>query len=262
MYLTINGRTSELFTNKYTEEQPRLGTPIFRMTTATKHGLLPQLPRGESIGGSLDYMFDFDYFRFRAQEGKKYRVNVDHDTLRASSVGLYAPDGQTGMNRSWITREVVSTGPRIVWIAPSSDDYYVAVHNFGGKTGRYTLTIDAIDDAVDDHGDTPESATGLSLGEIVQGTIDDDLDIDYFRLPVERDQRYWLSAISVTLEEFQFSARMPDGGIRTADTENIRTCCPHGFQFRARAPGNATLSITGIGGSVGTYTFKIIQVDN
>ena len=217
---------------------------------------------GESIAGTLNYMFDFDYFRFRPQEGQKYRINVNHDTLRATSVGLYAPDGETGLNRYWIKRDLVSTGPRIVWIAPSSDDYYVAVHNFGGKTGRYTITIDAAHDAVDDHGDTPAAATGLSLGEIVQGTIDDDLDIDYFRLPVERDQRYWLSAISVTLEEFQFSARMPDGGIWTADTGDIRTCCPHGFQFITKGPGNASIGITGLGESVGTYTFKVILLDN
>ena len=76
---------------------------------------------GESIGGSMDYMFDFDYFQFQAQQGKKYLIEVDHETLRASSIGLYAPDGQTGMNRSWVARELVSTGPRIVWIAPSSE---------------------------------------------------------------------------------------------------------------------------------------------
>ena len=235
---------------------------VFPDDHGDKAGLATMIDVGEPTKGTLDYMFDFDYFRFHAEEGQKYRIKVSHYNLRAGSVGLYAPDGQTGLNRYWIARELVSTGPRIVWVAPSSDDYYVAVHNFGGKTGRYTLTIDVADDAGDDHGDTQIAATDVSLGEVVRGTINDDLDIDYFRLPVERGQRYFLSVMSVTLEEFQFSVRMPDGGTWTADTEAIRTCCPHGFGFIARGPGNASISITGLGESVGTYTFKVILIDD
>ena len=97
------------------------------------------------VHGTLDYMFDFDYFRFRAQEGQKYRMNINHETLRVTSIGLYAPDGLTGENRNWESRDLVPTGPRIVWTAPSSEEYYLAVHNFGGKTGAYTLAITPVD---------------------------------------------------------------------------------------------------------------------
>ena len=101
---------------------------------------------GRDIQGTLDYMFDFDYFRFQTKEGQKYRINVAHETLRASSVGLYAPDGVFGENQRWESRQLVQAGPEIVWTAPSSDEYYFAVQNFGGETGTYTLTITPVDD--------------------------------------------------------------------------------------------------------------------
>ena len=101
-----------------------------------------QVEVGEVVRGSLDYMFDFDYFRFEAQEGRKYRFSVAHKSLGASSVGLFSgPDGIRGENQNWESRELGASGPEIVWVAPSSDEYYLAVQNFGGKTGIYTLTI-------------------------------------------------------------------------------------------------------------------------
>ena len=96
---------------------------------------------GEMVEGKLDYMFDFDYFRFQTKEGQKYQLSVNHETLRPTSIALFGPDGTTGENQRWEGRDQVSTGPRIIWTAPSTDVYYFAVQNFGGKIGTYTLTI-------------------------------------------------------------------------------------------------------------------------
>ena len=41
----------------------------------------------EVVDGVLD-KFDFDYFRFQAEEGQKYRLTVDYETLPPSSVTL------------------------------------------------------------------------------------------------------------------------------------------------------------------------------
>ena len=101
---------------------------------------------GEVVQGTLDYMFDFDYFRFQAKRGQKYRMSVTHETLRATSLGLYGPDGVVGLTRHWESRERVADGPQIVWVSPSLDGYYFAVRNFGGETGTYALTIAPVDD--------------------------------------------------------------------------------------------------------------------
>ena len=97
---------------------------------------------GEVVEGALDYRFDFDHFRFHAQEGQKYRMNVNHESLHFASIALYSADGWlTNQNREWISRTRVPSGPQILWVAPSSGEYYFVVENFGGKSGTYTLRI-------------------------------------------------------------------------------------------------------------------------
>ena len=100
---------------------------------------------GEPVHGTLDYRFDLDYFRFPAEEGRTYRIDVEHSALRETSVwgydgrgyGLTSFDVRDG---AWRT-EPGASGPRAFWITPEADDYYAVVENFAGESGPYTLTI-------------------------------------------------------------------------------------------------------------------------
>ena len=67
---------------------------------------------GGAAEGSLDYMFDFDFFWFRAEKGQRYRVHVEHETLRSSNVNLYAPDSKTLVARNWQSRSSTPYGPQ------------------------------------------------------------------------------------------------------------------------------------------------------
>ena len=101
---------------------------------------------GDVVQGTLDYMFDFDYFRFTAEQGRKYQMNVTHETLGTNSIGLYASDShRISQDQHLESRKLGEDGPQVVWVAPSSDDYYFAVHNFGDETGVYTFTITLAD---------------------------------------------------------------------------------------------------------------------
>ena len=166
---------------------------------------------GEPIEGVLDYMFDFDFFRFNAEEGRKYRVNVNHELLQTTSVTVFAPDGQTQELWKWKSRSRVTLGPQILWVAPTSGDYYFAVQNFGGESGTYTLTITAVDDPPDDHGDTLASATDVSFGEVVDGTIEDDFDFDYFGFEAIEGRTYRIDVASGTLDWFRSRLYGHDG---------------------------------------------------
>ena len=116
-------------------------------------GLATEIAVGETAEGTLDYLFDFDYFTFPAEGGQRYRVNVDHESLRTSSVTMYSRDGTTRLGRRADTPESsteVKSGVRVLWTARRDGTYFVAVQNFGGKTGSYSLTITAVDDDEDD----------------------------------------------------------------------------------------------------------------
>ena len=98
----------------------------------------------EAIKGTLDYIFDFDFFRFQPESGKVYRVNVAHETLLPSSVSIYSSHSQR--RQSWLESGRVGSELQMLWSVPGPGEYYLAVQNFGGKTGTYTLTITPVDD--------------------------------------------------------------------------------------------------------------------
>ena len=206
-------------------------------------------------------MFDFDYFTFQAEEDQKYNITVNHESLGASSITLYDPDGRTQGRWKSLTRE--PSGPRMQWLAPSSDEYYFAVQNFGGKTGGYTLTVTPVAPIDDDHGDAIASATSISLGEVVQGTIDDDFDYDYFQFQAVEGESYRIAIDLGTLEYNHHHLYTADG-------------VPHDYgypswdngvwseigEWTPSISGTFYLAIDGAYGSVGSYTVTITAVDD
>ena len=232
-------------------------------------GLATEIAVGESVEGTLDYILDFDYFRFRAEEGQRYRMTVTHDTLRSSSIALFAPDGTTGENHHWKARDMISTGPRILWVAPSFDEYYFAVQNFGGKTGAYTLTITPVASIEDDHGDTITTATNISLGEVVQGTVDGDFDYDYFQFQAVGGESYRVVIEPATLEHHHLHLYTADGVPHYFDIEfgylsldnRVRGSQTVIGELTAPSSGPFYLAIDGARGSIGAYTVTITAVD-
>ena len=224
---------------------------------------------GKSVEGMLDYMFDFDFFQFSAAEGQKYRMTVDHESLRSSSVTLYDADGliqELGGVGSWKSRRRTAYGPEILWIVPSSGKYYFAVQNFGGRTGPYTLTIDPIDDEPDDHGDTLATSTSLSPGEATWGLVDDDFDYDYFRFEAVRDRTYRIDVTGTTLEHFRVRLYASDGAAptnwhRNRYRDDSSAVDRASIEWTAPSSGEHYLAIDGAFGSIGTYTVKVTLVD-
>ena len=229
---------------------------------------------GEVVEGTLDYMFDFDYFRFRAEDGQRYRIGITHETLRLSSVVLYGADGQRakGWQSKWEDRDRVPYGVQIRWTAPSSGEYYLAVQNFGGKSGPYTFSITPVATVSDDHSDSAAAATDISVGEIVEGAIDYDYDFDFFRFQVVAGQEYELTINYVTIPFCRVRMYESDGVTRTRQgaTDSIGKDLVDSYHW----PGN-TLSIwvapssgvyylvaDGAFGSVGTYRLLVSEADS
>ena len=91
---------------------------------------------GEPVEGVLDYDGDEDVFAFEAQEGVIYQVDVALGTLEDSRLELQDADGwRLEYNDDFGDSRASS----LVWRAPSSGEYYVAVGGYGA--GSYTLTI-------------------------------------------------------------------------------------------------------------------------
>ena len=222
-----------------------------------------EIVTGEALEGTLDYMFDFDYFKFQTNKDQKYILTVNHASLRTSSITLYDPDGLTQVR--WKSRTREASGPQIQWVAPSSDEYYFAVQNFGGKTGGYTLTITPVASTEDDHGDTIATATSISLGQVVHGTVDDDFDYDYFRFHAVEGKNYRILITGGTLEYFHRHLYTADGVPHDYGYESwydgTYASWSEAGDWTPSSSGTYYLAIDGADGSVGSYTVTITEVE-
>ena len=111
---------------------------------------------GADVPGTLDYDDDIDFFRFQAERGQSYQIDVALGTLDDSIVELYDVDWSF-LDSSDDYGETYAS--RLYWEAPSSGERYVAVYGYG--TGTYTLTV-SHSTIVDDHGDTAEDGPGVA----------------------------------------------------------------------------------------------------
>ena len=220
---------------------------------------------GEAATGSLDYIFDFDFFKFEAEEGQIYRISVKHETLTHTSVTMYGPDGDTELRNRWQGRVMGAEGPLIQWRAPSSEAYFLAVQNFGGKTGEYTFTITPVEEPeADDHGNGIESATRVGRFKDIHGTIDGTFDEDYFRFSAHEGRVYHIFMWPEQSADLCAQMYRADGS-RSSEWHNR---CDHGslweggqvhgISWVAPETGDFYLAMSGFMESVGDYRFEII----
>ena len=217
---------------------------------------------GNTVEGGLDYAFDFDYFRFRAEEGRKYRIGITHETLRPSSVYLYSPDGQTLETSGKQSLEKTPSGIQMLWIAPRSGDYYFVVHNFGGHSGTYELTISNYAPSGDDHGDNLADATGVLVDEVVKGTMDDGLDLDYFWLNAEANEGYriYFTSEEGSLYLHRLWLYYSDGTWAMEEMRQIRgEANGQSYLFVPATSGRRYFSIESLRGAVAAYAVTVQQ---
>ena len=139
-------------------------------------------PVEQEMRGNLDYLGDVDVFRFDAEEGMVYQVDVHLLTLEDSFLTV---EDSWGAYIAYSDDHQESLGSRVFFKASGSDAYFIFVEGYG--TGSYTLSARAWKD---DHGDSSETATALQVGEYAKSYIDTGEDIDYFVFEAEEGVNY------------------------------------------------------------------------
>ena len=198
---------------------------------------------GADVRGALDYDGDIDFFRFQAERGQSYQIDVALGTLDDSIVFLYDGD------RSLL--DINDDGERLFWEAPSSGEGYVAVEGYG--IGTYTLTV-SLSDLIDDHGNSEGRATAIRVGADVRGALDYDGDIDFFRFQAERGQSYQIDVALGTLDDSELVLLDPDG-------RELAYNGDYGDTYASRlyweAPSNGVYYVAVTGYGIGTYTLTV-----
>ena len=89
-----------------------------------------------AIEGTIEHLWDIDFFAFQAEAGATYQIDVTPVTMSDPYVTLYMDYEELDYSDDY-----EGLAPRIYWEAPSSDTYYVAVEGY--DEGTYTLLIAA-----------------------------------------------------------------------------------------------------------------------
>ena len=161
---------------------------------------------GESVAATMTLGQDVDVFSFAAEQGVTYQIeassNVPKLEVPLGGFGVYLVDDNL---LNW--RRVKN---RASWIASSSGQQYIRVSGRGPAT--YSISV-SIADFVDDHGDDPESATTLKLGETTRGVIDHDDDEDFFRIDLTRGETIEIDIDSATKDKIHVDVWYENRGL-------------------------------------------------
>ena len=208
---------------------------------------------GQSVAGELEYEEDSDYFRFTAAAGQLYQIEVVLGTLEDSYLGLFntAEPNTEGSEQTYKDYYHDLSGIRIIWEAPSSGDYYAEVGGYG--TGTYTLTI-ALSGFSDDHGDTGDNATAMTVGEPIAGELEYDRDTDFFSITVQEGQLYLIEVALGTLEDSYLTVFDAEG-LEWGFSDDYGESLAPQILWKARESGQYYVAVGGYG--TGTYTLTV-----
>ena len=207
---------------------------------------------GADVRGALDYDGDIDFFRFQAEQGQSYQIDVALGTLHDSTVDLYDSDGWL-MDSSDDYGDTLAS--RLYWNAPSSGERYVAVEGYG--IGTYTLTV-SLSDVIDDHANSEGDATAIRVGADVRGAMDYDGDIDFFRFQAERGQSYQIDVALGTLDDSIVELYDGDGAFLDTNDDYGDTLASR-LYWNAPSSGERYIAVEGFG--IGTYTLTVSLSD-
>ena len=149
--------------------------------------LATPLSLGEATTANTNESYELDFFKFTAQKGTTYSIDIDKLDRYAHLV-LYTPD-------ELILADLTGHDVRLPfrWRATSDGEHYLTILN----VADYTLTVNASEpDSRDDHGNDIQSATHLTFGQNVEGVIDINGVIDLFNFTAEQDQAYVINLVS------------------------------------------------------------------
>ena len=130
------------------------GTPAPRLTTAPaptqapfagddysddiSGGAVGTIVVGQSLEGNIERLHDRDFFSFRAERGREYRIETHLRSIADTFLALYNVSGSRLAENDDFGNSYASL---LVWTAPSSGTYYIEVSGYGGATGTYVLSL-------------------------------------------------------------------------------------------------------------------------
>ncbi len=241
-----------------------------------------ELTPGETFNGTLLTQNDEDWFRIELEEGVSYVFRARASASGNGSLGdpVLEIRSSTGELLDSVDNMLTSNEPVFAFTPPESGEYYLVVRASDGTTdtGSYTL----ITRAPDDHGNTKDSATELTLGETLSGGVQWNegsfgvraIDSEGLRTDFDQD---WFSFSGTEGQVLSVSLVIADGSalsrpmIEVVDSQGRLLAQGDGLEtdngsavaaFRVPSDGTYYARVIDGAGATGSYEIKLEEGDD
>ena len=202
---------------------------------------------GESVGGVAGDFADSDIFRFEAEQGVFYEIDVALGSLSDSVATLYDAGGAV-LDVSDDYGD--SLASRITWEATYSGTHYVEVYGYG--SGSYTLTVSVTEGGADEGS---RAATALVVGTPVGSVLDHEGDIAAFVFDARQGQLYQVDIVLGTLPDSVVTVYDPSGN-EVAYNDDYGDSLASRVWWEASVSGSYRIDVWGFG--TGTFTLTVV----
>ena len=193
--------------------RPRLALDAFEENDTAETAATVRLPYvNEEL--SVHEADNDDYYKFRLDETMQVGLGIDFQPIYGElMLTLSGPNGVALV--TFETKDVTS-----LELMPG--DYLVTISGINGATNDYKLAL-----IIDSHGDTPDSATAVSIGDTIESFIDFSGDRDFFAFEGAKGQRI---DITVTTKDSSLDSLLvvygPDGKLFAKSDDVLPTAGP------------------------------------
>ena len=184
------------------------------------------VPLDSSIEGVVGSGWDVDFFRLDVPSPGGF-LSLELTTDRSIGAALHLANGATqagirsGLYTSLIVTGFLPAGTHFVDVrGRDCAESFVLTCQLGDSVGAYGLSVEFTADRSDDHADTREGATEVSLNSSTDGALEVAGDVDFFRLEVPASGGY-LAIRSTGEPDAVGTLYLPDGTVRKGSGEDF-----------------------------------------
>ena len=142
-----------------------------------------------------DVLADNDWVAFFGAYGEAYEIKAYTRDGEDLALAIYDDDFNL---KAW-NNDCPGGGtlnPCVNWTNYAMNYYYINVHDVNGNSGRYYLTFEMVGDDYADW-DADSHAIPLDNQVEIEGIIDSESDVDFFRVYVPNNANVWTSILSM-----------------------------------------------------------------
>ena len=221
------------------------------------------LTPGAMVRGKLEHGMDTDYFRVDVADGQRFRVVIEHDLATDTYVGgdLYVrihPPAE-GPPERLARSQGAPGGLDAKWQPAGAGPYYLSVESTTGLTGSYDIRLSEGTQIGDDHGSGPLQATGVQIGQPISGTIDDDRDVNYFRVQAVSGRGYRAAVDSISLGFTRATAFEADGTTEVPEPRGFQSIIGSEVRWRASRTGDYIVAVDTPATNIGSYSLTVSE---